>query len=282
VSDPANAHYVDARRFGDATVTLINDGSGLSVMIRQLLVSEPTWRPFVPEANTRAEITVNYQVAHVAIGDASILIDLGFDDPSPASQWKEPRHHRTPGVQAGLASIGVRPADVSHILITHAHGDHFAGAAVDGRPRFPKARVLLGRADWEGSPAREQPDSLHARQLGVVERAGLLQLVDGEHEVVPGVTMIHAPGESPGHSIVRVRSRGETFIFLGDLFHHPCEVANLDWVSSGRDAAVMRRSRERMIAEALPAKATLVYTHSVFPGWGHVVPDGASYRWQAG
>jgi glyoxylase-like metal-dependent hydrolase (beta-lactamase superfamily II) len=278
-----NAHYVESRRFGEATVTLINDGSGQSTIVKQLTVPEAQWRRHVPEASARGEIVVNYHAAHVAIGRASILIDLGFDDPSEQSQWKEPRHHRTPGIQAGLASIEVQPADVTHVLITHAHGDHFAGGAVDGRPRFPKAKVLLGRADWEGSPNRSSGDgNMLDQHLGAIERAGLLQLVGGQHEVVPGVTMVHAPGESPGHSIVRVESGGQRFYFLGDLFHHPCEVANLDWVSGGRDAAVMRASRERLLAEAVPAGATLVYTHSLFPGWGRIEADGDGYRWVGG
>jgi glyoxylase-like metal-dependent hydrolase (beta-lactamase superfamily II) len=282
MADQSAEHYVDSRRFGDATVTLINDGVGLSTIVKSLTVPEAEWRRFAPEATARGELVLGYQVAHVAIGGASILIDLGFDDPSEQSQWKEPRHHRSPGVQAGLASIGVKPEDVQYVLITHAHGDHFAGAVVDGRPRFPKAKVLLGRTDWEGSPARARPGSMHEQQLGVIEKAGLLELVDGEHEVVPGVTMIHAPGESPGHSIVRVSSGGQRFYFLGDLFHHPCEVANLDWVSSGRDAAAMRASRERLLAEAVPAGATLVYTHSLFPGWGTIVRDGSGHRWVGG
>lgn len=278
----SNEHYVEARQFGDARVTLINDGSGQSVIVKQLTVPESEWRRFVPEASARGEIVVNYQVAHIAIDGASILIDLGFDEPSAASQWKEPRHHRSPGVEAGLASIGVGRRDITHVLITHAHGDHFAGGSVDGRPRFPRARVLLGRADWEGNAARDSADSMLSIQMGPIERAGLLELVDGEHEVVPGVAMIHAPGESSGHSIVRVSSRGDTFYFLGDLFHHPAEVANLDWVSGGRDAAVMRASRDRLIARAVPEGATLVYTHSLFPGWGRIVPDGVGYRWVAG
>ena len=298
-----NEHYVESRRFGEATVTLINDGSGQSVIVKQLTVPEAQWRRDVPEASARGEIVVNYHAAHVRVpsgrGGASILIDLGFDDPSDQSQWKEPRHHRTPGIQAGLASIGVQPEDVTHVLITHAHGDHFAGGAVDGRPRFPKAKVLLGRADWEGNPQRSagdanmlgrhlgaieraEPGSMAARELGGLREAGLLTPADGEQEVAPGVTMIHAPGESPGHSIVRVRSGGQTFYFLGDLFHHPCEVANLDWVSGGRDAAAMRASRERLLAEAIPAGATLVYTHSLFPGWGRIEPDGDRYRWVGG
>ena len=60
--------------------------------------------------------------------------------------------------------VGVRPEEITHVLITHAHYDHFAGVAVerDGRyvARFPQARHLIGRADWEGAyPRRAKPES---------------------------------------------------------------------------------------------------------------------------
>ena len=94
--------------------------------------------------------------------------------------------------------------------------------------------------------------------------------------------MLHAPGESPGHAIVRVASGEARFYFVGDLFHHPCEVEHLDWVSSGRDQAAMERSRRRLVAEAVPAGATLVFTHRPFPGWGRIVAQGDGYRWVDG
>ena len=274
--------FVASRTVGDAVVTAISDGSGLSTIIKTLEVPEEEWRREV-DADAAGEIELGYTVAHVRLGAASVLIDLGFDDPGPEIQWRAPRHERSPGVTAGLAAIGVRPEDITHVLITHAHGDHVAGGSIlrgTGRaPRFPNARHLLGRADWEGNPARADPDSLLAQHLGPVAAAGLLDLVDAEREVAPGIAMLPAPGESPGHSIVRVVSRGEAFYFLGDLFHHPCEVRHLDWVSQGRDAAAMRASREALIAAALPADALLLTTHLPFPGFGRLRREGGELRW---
>ena len=97
---------------------------------------------------------------------------------------------------------------------------------------------------------------------------------------MPGVTMIAAPGESPGHAIVRVRSGGERFYFLGDLFHHACEVVSTDWVSPGRNQHVLRASRERLIADAVATRATLAFTHGLFPPWGRIVPADGGYRWE--
>jgi glyoxylase-like metal-dependent hydrolase (beta-lactamase superfamily II) len=274
--------YVDSRRVGDATVTIICDGT--LRWAPQLSAPEAEWRRAMPEADQAGALTFPMNLAHVRVpsgrGDASVLIDLGFDEPTPSSHW--PSSDRSPGLIAGLASIGVAPTDVTHVLITHPHGDHIAGATVErgGRraARFPNARHLLGRADFDAA-ARAEPGSMAAQELGSLREQGLLAPAEAEQEVAPGVALIHAPGESPGHSIARVRSGGESFYFLGDLFHHPCEVEHPDWISPGRDRAAMSASRERLIEAALAENALLVFSHGRFPGWGRLERTAEGARW---
>jgi glyoxylase-like metal-dependent hydrolase (beta-lactamase superfamily II) len=283
-----SASYVSSRRFGEATVTVINDGT-LPIPISSVFPPhEAEWIRAQGEADAQDRLMSDQAVIHVRIGDASILIDPAYDDPGSAwertfaAQW--PGVTRTPGMAAGLASIGVRPEEITHVLITHAHSDHFAGVVVerDGRHhvRFPNARHLIGRADWEGNPRRDNPDADISTRLGAVDARGLLDLVDGEREIVPGVTMIHAPGESKGHSIVRVESGGEQFYALGDLFHHASEIQNLDWASPWVDLPAMRASRDRFLAEAVPQGATVNFTHERFPMWGRIVAAENGYRWE--
>ena len=274
--------YVTSRRIGEATVTLINDG-----MLRwnpQLLAPEDEVRRALPEAEADGTLSLGLFIAHIRLGDASILIDTGHDDPSPEFARQHPEFTTSPGVQAGLASIGVRPEEITHILFTHPHGDHILAATVerDGErvPRYPNARYLIGRRDWEGSSARERLDSPQSIHLGTLDRLGVLDLTEDEYEVAPGIAMIAAPGESPGHSIVRVDSAGERFYFLGDLFHHPCEVANLDWVAPGRDRESMQTSREKLVADALATNATLAFSHGQFPPWGRIVQTDGGQRWE--
>ncbi|MCA1669764.1 MAG: MBL fold metallo-hydrolase [Thermomicrobia bacterium] len=224
----------------------------------------------------------------MAIGDASILVDAGFDDPDSAwgrkfaTMWEETR--RTPGVEAGLASIGVKPEAITHVITTHAHFDHYVGLTVEQVgglvPRFPQARHLIGRADRETSRYGRPSDAEFVSRMEALEGRGLLDLVDGDRAVVPGVTMLHAPGESPGHAIVHVASRGEHFYALGDLLHHPCEVAHPDWILANRDQAAMRASRDRLFAMAVPQHATLVFSHAPFPPWGRIVPDSDGFHWE--
>ena len=242
----ATEEYVATRRIGDATVTLINDGVFDAIpLIPWMDAPAAAVRRAVPEADANGAIGHSGMiVAHVRIGHASILIDPGVGDLDPSS-WlvTDLKLCRTPGVQAGLAAVGSAPEQITHVLITHAHDDHFLGAMVrrDGQhiPRYPQARYVIGRAEWDGNPAREDPTSEVTLRLGALDRRGLLAVVEGDAAIVPGVTMLPAPGESPGHSIVHVASAGDHFYYLGDLFHHTCEVAHLDWVMAHRNTPAM-------------------------------------------
>jgi len=281
--------YIASRGFGQAAVTVISEGS--CFWAPKFDVPEAEWRRAVPEADTRGRIQIGFNVAHVRVPGASIVIDPGFDDPTSAWQQRFAERSpnlqsltRTPGLNAALARLGIRPDEVTHVLLTHAHRDHFPGVTREwnGRQaaRFPRARHLLGRADWDGNPQRGDPASDHVVRLSTIEGLGLLDLIDREREIAPGVTWIPAPGETPGHTIVRFESAGHCFYYLGDLFHHTCEVEHPDWMPPGRDLAANRRSRDTLLREAARGRALLVFSHGRFPAWGNVVPTETGYRWE--
>jgi glyoxylase-like metal-dependent hydrolase (beta-lactamase superfamily II) len=275
------ATFVDSRPFGDAIVSIISEG--ILPWAPNLQAPEVEWRRAMPEADAEGVVRLGMNLACIQMGGAVIVIDPGFDDPSPRVEgW--PGLERTAGLQAGLDQLGIAAARVDHILLTHAHSDHYEGVTVeqDGRrvPRYPNARYWIGRSDWETNPERDRPASSLSLHLGTLARLGLLNLVDEQQDIVPGVTMIAAPGESPGHCIVRLTSAGLTFFYLGDLFHHPCEVSHPNWVSPFRNKAAMMVSRQRLMEDAVASNATLVFAHEQFPGWGRIVQSGEGYRWE--
>src|SRR5437764_12835874 len=107
--------YVTTRRIGRAAVTAINEGA-----VRwapDLHAPEADWRRAMPEADAAGRILVDHHAVHIRLGNASVLVDAGLDDPSSAwgrrwlAEW--PAAQRTPGLQAGLASIAVRPEQIT-------------------------------------------------------------------------------------------------------------------------------------------------------------------------
>jgi glyoxylase-like metal-dependent hydrolase (beta-lactamase superfamily II) len=260
-------------------VTVIRDATDLWIPEWQAPMDE--WRRAIPEADAAGEMSFDMSVFHVALGGASVLVDLGFGD-APERYMKRVPYWRSPGIVAGLATVGVRPEDVTHVVITHAHGDHIMGATVgqdDTAARFPRARHLIQGAERASDPAPEWVSAPERDQLGALDRLGLLNLVDGDVNVAPGIDMLHAPGEWPGHSVLRVRSAGATFYCLGDLFHHVAEVEHLEWLPAARDPVASASSRRRFVDAAIESNALLTFTHRPFPCWGRIVRDGTRQRW---
>ena len=279
--------YVASRRVGDATVTVISDGS--LHWAPHFPVPEAEWRAAMPEADAAGRVAFGLNVVLIQTPDAVVLVDPALDDPGSAFDAEFSRSVnveivRTPGFAAGLREKGVAPEAVDHVVITHAHGDHYAGVTFerDGelRVRLPHARHWLGRADWEGSPGGKRASLERDRRLGAVADLGVLELVDGEREFAPGVSLLPSPGESPGHLAVRLQSAGERCYVLGDLIHHACEVEHPDWAPPGRDLAALRASRDRLYAEIAGAGALAVSAHEPFPAWGRIVSTASGYRWE--
>ncbi len=279
--------FAQTRLFGDAAVTIICEA--YAPWAPQLQVAEDRWRRAMPEADQDGAIPLDFVMACVRIGSSIVLIDPGFEKPS--SPWERQRAMdwkglvRTPGLFAWMDSHGIRTDQVTHVLITHIHHDHYAGIATrneEGRHvlRFPNARHFLGRRDWDESAERHDPSSEFSVRLGAVDRAGLLERVDSDTCILPEITMMPAPGETPGHCIVKVRSRNSSFYYLSDLFHHSCEVEHPDWVSIGRDPVAMRESRDRLFEASIAEDATLVYAHHPFPGWGRIGRTETGFVWE--
>src|SRR5438093_8648931 len=104
MNDSRGGRYADSRQVGDATVTIISDG--VLHWAPQMQAPEAEWRRAMPEADAEGKMTFSMNLVHVSVSGASVLVDLGFDEPTARSHW--PAADRSPGLVAGLASIGVR------------------------------------------------------------------------------------------------------------------------------------------------------------------------------
>jgi glyoxylase-like metal-dependent hydrolase (beta-lactamase superfamily II) len=285
----SSAAISETRQIGDATITVIADGEML--WEPRFPVPEAEWRAALPDADAQGRIWIGLNVVLVRLGDALVVIDPGCDAPDSAWQaslpqiWPNWPIRRTAGLDVALAELNIDPGEVTHVVITHPHGDHYPGVCREGRgelvSRFPNALHYMGRADWEGNPNRDDPAS-HLRRLGVIDDVGLLNLIDSDTEIAPGVTVLPAPGESPGHVIVRINTGSTPVYVLGDLVHHGVEVAQPTWNPPHADHKPLLASRERFYPLLADEGAHALYAHEPFPSWGRIVRDGNGFRWAQG
>ncbi|GAA3685544.1 MBL fold metallo-hydrolase [Nonomuraea antimicrobica] len=180
--------------------------------------------------------------------DRLTLVDTGIGGvDSPASSWAP-----VPGTLTGeLAAVGVAPAEIGTVVLTHLHSDHASGAVADGRPVFGNARHVLQRAELDaaGGPMLDQVVAVIKDHLHVVE---------GDAEVAPGVHVRSAPGHTPGHQIARVGELAMT----GDLVLHPVQLDDpaIRYVYDD-DQEAAARTRTEVLAALRAERAILATAH---------------------
>jgi glyoxylase-like metal-dependent hydrolase (beta-lactamase superfamily II) len=118
----------------------------------------------------------------------NVLLDAGFYRDKFMTRWKPAAYTRP---DSAVAKMGVKPEDVTDIIVSHIHWDHF-----DGADLFPKARIWLQRDEVEhhvdsaGGVLANAIDALDAAMLHEIRKAGRLQLIDGDaKEIIPGITV---------------------------------------------------------------------------------------------
>ena len=276
--------YTRTFHLGSATISVINVGDIRFRLVETISVPESEWRPRYGEIFEQA-LNFPSQCVHIALPGASMLVDAGDFALSfpPDSPYFQPGYQPPPGLIEQLSERGIHPGDITHLIITHAHFDHYSGVTIqiNGHyvPAFPNARCFIGRADWENpeiQQALQDPGSEESHTLAVLHRLDLLELVEGNRDLLPAVRIIAAPGESPGHQIVRVHSEGHTLYCLGDLYHHAIEVEQPAWMAewAGRDANIA--SRRALAEAALAENALLVAAHMPV---GRLEQTGSGVKW---
>jgi glyoxylase-like metal-dependent hydrolase (beta-lactamase superfamily II) len=256
-------------RVGSARVSILNAGDMRLRLAEEMAVPESEWRPQYADTFDQPALFPSLSIC-VQDGDVKVLVDandyratVGPDNPYAIPGYTPP-----PPIPDQLAELGVKSGDITHVVITHAHWDHFAGttspASSGHEPTFPRARYYLGAADWEDAEmqtALADESSLEARTLGTLHRCGALRLVEQRQPISTAIEIIPAPGETKGHQIVRVHSGDETLYIVGDLFHHAVEVEHPEWMVTWADAESMLETRRWLLEDALAENAYVVAAH---------------------
>ncbi|MEK9724284.1 MAG: MBL fold metallo-hydrolase, partial [Rhodospirillaceae bacterium] len=241
-------------RIGDITVTRVVEiemAGGLSRFLPDATrerIREIGWlRPHFADADGRMIASIHALI--VDTGDARIVVDtcVGNDKVRHVPAWDRMQT----GFLDDMAAAGYPVDAVDAVLCTHLHVDHVGWNTrwVDGRwvPTFPGARYLMGRTEfgfWEARGEDAHFGPVFDDSVKPVFDAGLVDLVETDHRVAPGVRLIPTPGHTPGHVSVLIESRGETALITGDFLHHPCQMAHPEWGAVvDEDAAGAERTR---------------------------------------
>lgn len=189
-----------------------------------------------------------------------------------------------------LENAGIALEDVTDVLFTHAHPDHFWGVLDDfDEPLFPEARYAMhrGERDWwldpntmASLPENRQVFASAAKRL-IAALGDQLEVFTPGDEVAPGIEALATPGHTPGHCSFVLHNGSESAVVLGDVVVDETVSFTNPALELSGDIDPQRAVRTRTtLLDRLASEGTLLSGfHLNNGGLGYAVRDGADqYR----
>lgn len=195
-----------------------------------------------------------HNIVLVKAPNYNLLVDTGFASTTTA-------------LQNALKELGLEFGDITHVLITHGHGDH-VGAILNakGENNFPNATLMLDKKEYDfwakssNDTARKAFESFGERRVFIEHHINLFP------QSTLQITASPAYGHTAGHITVKFAYKDDSFIFFADLLHNFAVQTRAPQIATtyDHDGALAARTRARLLDEYKREKIPVVGTHVPF------------------
>jgi glyoxylase-like metal-dependent hydrolase (beta-lactamase superfamily II) len=214
-----------------------------------------------------------------------IVVDTGLGNDKEGRNVPTWNNRKTPFLET-MAAAGFPPDSIDTVLCTHLHVDHVGwNTRLEGNqwvPSFAKARYVFGKTEyeyWRDHSAEPDKAAIFHDSVKPIVEAGKADLVASDTRLCEEITLIPTPGHSPGHTSVHIKSEGEEGLLTGDVAHHPCQMAHLDWSSTADSDPAQSIATRRDLFSRVADKPVLVIGGHF--NAGHVRRDGDAFKFAA-
>jgi glyoxylase-like metal-dependent hydrolase (beta-lactamase superfamily II) len=269
-------------KLGDAVVTALNDGQ---------FTADLAWVVGIPAEQGTTLLKDSFRVDPPRITVSCFLLRIGghtvMVDGGGGGVFGPMLGH----AKDKLATLGVAPADVDTILLTHAHVDHILGLLdADGAAAFPNAELVAHEAEtafwlndeFEAKAPPQAKDAFAGARRGLAAYAKRTRLIGDGASVLPGVSAQFLPGHTPGHTGWMINSGDASLLIWGDVVHLPgIQFARPEaGMAFDTDPAQARATRMRALDMAATDRVMVAGMHLDFPTFGHIRRAGAGYAFE--
>lgn len=213
--------------------------------------------------------------------DHTVLLDTGLGWGLDAGS----HYTGVSNLRTNLDIFGIKPEEVTHVILSHLHYDHAAGATFNDaqsqtNPTFPNAGYYLQHKEWDyavnqvgkdrsGRGAGYRLDELY--RLAADDR--FIHLSGRHKEIIPGIEIIPTGGHTPGHQAVKVADSGEVGYYLGDLLPSEEHLNEYGMHHLDLHPAHAKKMKVRLMRDALEENAYLLFYHSLYSRVGRLKQD---------
>jgi glyoxylase-like metal-dependent hydrolase (beta-lactamase superfamily II) len=213
----------------------------------------------------------------VKTGQQTILIETGIGNKLPErliNIFGQPAK-----LLDNLTAAGISPDDIDVVINTHLHFDHCGwNTMIVGDkvvPTFPKAKYYAPEGEWQHGRLQLERDAISymSDNYDPLIKSGQMELLQGDREIVPGVSVKVFPGHTEHMQAVILKSGGGTACYISDLIPTSAHI-DLTW-GMAFDLLPLQtiESRKRYYAQSIPGKWLTMFTHDPNIPWAYLEKD---------
>jgi glyoxylase-like metal-dependent hydrolase (beta-lactamase superfamily II) len=259
---------------GDFELTILTDGHYLldgGAMFG--VVPKTLWERKMP-ADERNRVEMGLNSLLIRDGRSTVLVETGIGPKLPEKSRRIFQNEAR--LLQSFEEAKVSPDEVDVVINTHLHFDHcgYNTYYCDGRPlpTFPRARYYVQRGEWEHAHHPNERDAVSyiSDNYDPLVASGQMELITGDREIAPGISVRVYPGHTRDMQAVLITSGGKTACYISDLVPttHHLDVA---WCMSYDLFPVeTMEQKKRFYAEAVEQQWLVIFTHDHFTPWGYV------------
>ena len=266
---------------GDFELTLVSDGTYVTDGGAFFgVVPKVLWeRKAQPDEFNRIRVGLNSVL--VRTGKLNVLIETGIGNKLQEKQrriWQAPEK-----LLDSLREAGAQPEDIDIVINSHLHFDHCGWNTVyrDGHAvaTFPKAKYYAPEGEWRHGQLQLERDrvSYLSDNYNPLIDSGQMQLIEGEAEIVPGISVVPYPGHTRNMNAVFIRSGGKTACYISDLVPTSWHLEPTWLMAYDLFPLETIENKKKYYEKAVPEQWLTIFTHDPEIGWGMIAKSGSRF-----
>jgi glyoxylase-like metal-dependent hydrolase (beta-lactamase superfamily II) len=255
--------------FSDGTYLL--DGGAFFGVIPKIM-----WeKKMTPDSKNRVSGGLNSLL--VRTGDQNVLIETGIGNKLSERMIK---FYGQPAKLLGnMTAAGIAPEDIDVVINTHLHFDHCGWNTIRQNervvPTFPKAKYYVQEGEWQHANGHFERDRISyiSDNYNPLVDSGQMELLRGDREIVPGISVRILPGHTAYMQAVIIESGGRKACYISDLIPTRAHI-DITWgMAFDLFPVDTIESKKKYYAESISAKWLTVFTHDPQLPWAYVERD---------
>lgn len=253
------------------------------------VVPKTLWERAYDGGDDKNRIPLQARILLIQTGNKNILIDAGngtkFDEKKKSIydinfETSEPNHFLSP--------YGLKPSDITDVILTHLHFDHCGGATQfeNGKvvPSFPNAKYYVQREQYNHAmnPTLKDTASYFQENYLPLKENGVLELLEGDGEIFPGISAITVDGHTPKMQMIKITDGDNVYLYIADLIPTSAHIPLPYILAYDNYPLTTLKEKGKLLPIILENNWTVIFEHDNFVPAGKIIFDESKRTFKLG